>query len=211
MVSLPPATPKYFLLLFGVYLLWWLFWAYLPLFPSDWLLENLLVFIAVPVLMFSQVKVGHSAFALTGVFVFLCLHAVGAHYTYAEVPYREWLGLESSGRNHFDRVVHFLYGLLLMPAFREIFNRMTTLSGIWAFIVPVTFVMAQSELYEIIEWQAALHVGGELGQAYLGTQGDVWDAQKDSSAAAIGAILGWFLYTWALRRDRSTDSTDRPA
>lgn len=211
MASLPPAPSRYFRLLCGIYLLWWLFWSWQPLFPNDWLLENLLVFIAMPLVVFSQVKVKHSSLALTGVFTFLCLHAIGAHYTYAEVPYREWLGLASSGRNHFDRIVHFLYGLLLMPAFREMFNRKTALSGIWAFVVPVTFVMAQSELYEIIEWQAALRVGGDLGQAYLGTQGDIWDAQKDSSAAAVGAVLGWLIYAVVLKLHRNTDSTDRPA
>jgi putative membrane protein len=139
----------------------------------------------------------------------MCLHAIGAHYTYAAVPYREWLGLEIDGRNHYDRFVHFLYGLLLMPVYREIFTRMTVLTGLWSFFVPVTFVMAHSEAYEIVEWQAALRFGGDLGQAYLGTQGDIWDAQKDSFAAAIGAVMGWVLYTAALRWGRNRGNQDR--
>jgi len=211
MANLPTATSRYSLSLLGIYILWWLFWAYQPVHPGDWLLENLLVFLALPLVVYSQLKVGHSTLALTCLFVFMCTHAVGAHYTYAEVPYREWLGMESVGRNHFDRLVHFLYGLLLMPVYREIFRRNAVLPDVWAFIVPITFVMAQSELYEIIEWQAAIRVGGDLGQAYLGSQGDVWDAQKDSSAAAMGAILGWFFYTGVLRRHRNTDSPDPAA
>ncbi|MFZ9348319.1 MAG: DUF2238 domain-containing protein [Arenimonas sp.] len=209
MEILPTASIRYARVLLGGYLLCWVFLAYKPLYPDDWLLENVLVFLSLPVAVYSHRKIGHSKLALTALFAFMCLHAIGAHYTYAAVPYREWLGLEIDGRNHYDRFVHFLYGLLLMPVYREIFTRMTVLTGLWSFFVPVTFVMAHSEAYEIIEWQAALRFGGDLGQAYLGTQGDIWDAQKDSFAAAIGAVMGWVLYTAALRWGRNRGNQDR--
>ena len=196
---LPTASSRFAWTLLLAYLCWWAVLAVNPRYPDDWLLENLLVAIAVPLACYSHIRIRFSAYALGALFLFLCLHAVGAHYTYAEVPYREWLGMAMDGRNQFDRGVHFLFGLLLMPAYLELLSRRAALQGVWRSIVPLAFVMAQSELYEIIEWQAALRFGGDLGQAYLGTQGDVWDAQKDSALAAVGALIGMASYRAVLR------------
>ena len=204
-----PTSPRLAWTLLATYLCWWAVLAVNPLYPDDWLLENLLVAIAVPLACYSHIRIRFSAYALGALFLFLCLHALGAHYTYAEVPYRQWLGLSIDGRNHFDRGVHFLFGVLVMPAYLELLSRRAALQGVWRIIVPVAFMMAQSELYEIIEWQAALRFGGELGQAYLGTQGDIWDAQKDSAMAAVGAVLGLACYKTAFRLCRRPDRPDR--
>jgi len=167
----------------------WSISAYKPWFPRDWLLENILVFIAIPLLVFTRTRFRFSNTNYGLICIFLCFHSVGAHYTYAEVPYAQWLNWNIDGRNHYDRLVHFLFGALIYPALYELCNARFSLRGIWRSLVPLSLIMAQSELYEIIEWQAAVWFGGELGQAYLGTQGDVWDAQKDSFAAALGALL----------------------
>lgn len=183
-------------MLLGIYLAWWLALAISPWYRDDWLLENVLVFIALPVLIVVHRELSRGA--LTAVFVFLMLHAVGAHYTYAEVPYDAWLealtgntlsavlGLE---RNHFDRLVHFLYGLLVTPAVMELLDARAAFRGAWRFLVPFSFMSAHAGIYEIIEWFAAEWFGGELGQAYLGTQGDVWDAQKDSALMVLGVLI----------------------
>ena len=195
----------YPLALLALFAAWWLVLAIAPKYPQDWLLENLLVFIALPLLAWSWRRLRFSNLAYTAMFIFFCLHAVGAHYTYAEVPYARWLsslpGLElSAGRNHFDRAIHFSYGLLMMPAVVELLQARGSLVGIWRNLLPVMFIMSNSELYEIIEWQAAMIFGGDLGQAYLGTQGDIWDAQKDSAMAAIGALIGICAYRFFTRR-----------
>ena len=129
-------------------------------------------------------------------FLFLCLHEVGAHYTYAEVPWREWwaamtgrTGEVVTGRNHFDRLVHFLYGLMLFLPWREVFQRLAGTRGFWSFAWPVVFILASSTLYELLEWAAAVVFGGDLGMAYLGTQGDLWDAHKDMALAGAGGLL----------------------
>jgi putative membrane protein len=174
-----------------------------PSYREDWLLENLLVFIAVPMLVVNYRRLRFSNFAYTCLFLFFVLHEIGAHYTYSEVPWREWLaaagvgdgGIE--GRNHYDRFVHFAYGLLLMPAVCELFERRASPQGLWRWLMPLLFLMAHSVIYELIEWLAALRFGGELGVAYLGTQGDEWDAQKDMALAAFGALIG--LATVAIR------------
>ena len=147
--------------------------------------------------------VTHRAFPLsrisyTTIFVFFCLHAIGAHYTYAEVPYDECVALadrpslnEVFGweRNNFDRVVHFSYGLLLAYPIREVFLRVANVRGFWGYFLPLDLTMSTSMLYELIEWAAAESCGGDLGQAYLGTQGDVWDAHKDMALASLGALI----------------------
>ena len=197
------ARSRYPLILLGLYLAWWSALAIAPHYREDWWLENVLVFGALPLLVWSHRRIGYSNYALTGLFVFFSLHAVGAHYTYSEVPWNAWLkalsgwdAMQSLGlqRNHFDRVVHFGYGLLIVPAVAELLDARGPLRGLWRHLVPITFIMSNSELYEIIEWQAAEVFGGDLGQAYLGTQGDIWDAQKDSLMAMVGAILGLALY-----------------
>ncbi len=124
-----------------------------------------------------------------GFFVFLCFHEVGAHYSYSNVPYPEWLGLPEGGRNHYDRLVHFLYGLLIAYPMREIFLRIADAKGFWGYFLPLDLTLSTSLLYELIEWAAASVFGGELGQDYLGIQGDVWDAHKDMALAGLGATL----------------------
>lgn len=182
--------------LLWLYLAWWAALAVAPWYRADWALENVLVVIAIPILIATHRSLSRGA--LTAVFVFMLLHAVGAHYTYAQVPYEAWstritghslnsmLGLE---RNHFDRMVHFLYGLLVTPAMIEFLDGRILLRGLWRYLIPFTFMTAQAGIYEIIEWAAAEAFGGDLGQAYLGTQGDEWDSQKDSALMVLGALV----------------------
>lgn len=165
---------------------------------EDWLLENLLLVAAVALLMSTYRSLPLSRISYTLIFVFLCLHTLGAHYTYAEVPYdRWWQSLTGSTfnelvgwkRNNFDRVVHFGYGLLLAYPIREVFLRVAGVRGFWGYFLPLDLTMSTSMLYELIEWRAAEFFGGDLGAAYLGTQGDVWDAHKDMALASLGALV----------------------
>jgi len=156
--------------------------------------------VAVPLLVVTHRRLRFSNFAYGCLFLFLVLHEVGAHYTYSEVPWRDWLaaltggdGADQAGRNHYDRVVHFAYGLLIMPAVREFMAARMPAQGLWIWLMPVLFVMSHSVIYELVEWVAAVVFGGDLGVAYLGTQGDEWDAQKDMALAAAGAVCGLLL------------------
>jgi len=176
--------------------------AIAPAYRQDWLLENLLVLVAVPSLVLSYRRLRFSNFAYTCLFLFFVLHEIGAHYTYSEVPWQEWLATMTggdsgagamAGRNHFDRLVHFSYGLLVMPAAWELLQARAAPRGIWRYLLPVLFLVSHSVIYELIEWGAAIVFGGDLGAAYLGTQGDEWDAQKDMALAALGAVTGLLL------------------
>jgi putative membrane protein len=194
------AADRYPLVLLGAFAVIWTILAIAPWYRQDWLLENLLVFVALPLFVYYYRSLRLSNFAYTCLFVFFVLHSIGAHYTYSEVPWREWLaslggrdGLVPEGRNHYDRFVHFTYGLLVLPAAWELIDARMSPRGLWRWLMPLLFMMSHSVIYELVEWIAAEVFGGELGVAYLGTQGDVWDAQKDMALATCGAMLGLLL------------------
>lgn len=192
------AHAKYLSILSVLFVLWWLYLAIAPYDRADWLLENVLVFVFAVAILASYKPFPLSRISYTLIFIFLCLHEVGAHYTYARVPYDAWstqlfgvrindlLGLE---RNHFDRAIHFSYGLLLAYPIREVFIRVAQVRGFWGYFLPLDLTMSTSMLFELFEWGAAEWFGGDLGIAYLGTQGDVWDAHKDMALASLGALI----------------------
>ena len=165
---------------------------------KDWMLENALVVLFVGAMVATYRKLTLSRISYFLIFVFLSLHLIGAHYTYSLVPYDEWFRAVTGSslnelvgweRNNFDRVVHFSYGLLLAYPVREVFLRVARLRGFWGYLFPLDITMSTSMLYELIEWGAAAVFGGELGQAFLGTQGDIWDAHKDMALASGGALI----------------------
>jgi putative membrane protein len=172
-----------------VYAAWWVLMAIKPNDFHDWLLENVLVVFGLGLLFYTARSFPLSRISYTCIFVFMMLHALGAHYTYAQVPYQVWIPALDGGRNQFDRLVHFSYGLLLAYPIREMFLRIGNVRGFWGYFLPLDLTMSTSMLYELIEWAAAEYFGGDLGMAYLGTQGDVWDAHKDMALASLGALI----------------------
>ncbi|HWK74986.1 MAG TPA: DUF2238 domain-containing protein [Povalibacter sp.] len=189
---------KYVGLLAMLLAILWIPLAFDPFDRKDWLLENVLSMLALATLAATYRSFPLSRISYTLIFLFLCLHTVGAYYTYAQVPYDDWWRAltgttfnEMVGwrRNNFDRVVHFCYGLLLAYPIRELFLRVAGVKGFWGYFLPLDLTMSTSMLYELIEWLAAEFFGGDLGMAYLGTQGDVWDAHKDMALASLGALI----------------------
>lgn len=168
----------------------WLVAAINPENRFDWLLENLLVFAAVLVLVYLDRTRPLSDLSYFLIFLFLLLHLLGAHYTYSKTPIGFWLqDLFAQDRNHYDRIVHFSFGLFIVYPVRELLIRYAgtspRLGGYTAFATIATL----SSIYEIIEWIVAILVDPAAAAAYLGTQGDVFDAQKDAGLAIIGAVL----------------------
>lgn len=181
---------RYYLLLLALFLVVWTWAAINPKHPPDWFLENLLVFFFVPIVLLTGRYFRLSAVSYTVITIFMCLHVVGSHYTYAEVPFgytlQEWFGAE---RNMYDRVIHFMFGFLIAYPVREIFVRLAKVKGFWGYYLPFDVALSLSALYEIIEWIVAVIVSPDAGTAFLGTQGDEWDAQKDMVAAGMGAFI----------------------
>ncbi len=196
--------------LLGLFVLVFIGLGIAPAMREDWLLENVLVVAAVAWLVrdWHRLPLSNAAYAL--LFVFGVLHEVGAHYQYSDVPYDAWFAAASGGhsldallgfeRNQYDRLVHFLYGVLVTPAAIEVIEARVRPRGVWRVLVPLTFMMSHALVYELVEWLAASVFGGELGEAYLGTQGDSWDAQKDMALAVAGSVLILPLWLRRLRR-----------
>jgi putative membrane protein len=193
---------RYLAILAVLFAMLWVALAINPSYRHDWALENALVVVFAVAVAASYRALMLSRLSYTLVFLFLCVHEVGAHYTYAEVPYDTWIRAltghslnQAMGweRNHFDRLAHFLYGLLLAYPLREVFLRVADARGFWAYFLPLDFTLSTSGLFELFEWAAAEVFGGDLGVAYLGTQGDVWDAHKDMALATAGALLAMLL------------------
>lgn len=176
----------------------WIATAIQPKYPSDWLLENLLVFAFVGLLVASYRSFQFSNVSYALIALFLALHAYGAHSTYAETPFGFWLRDRFDlSRNHYDRIVHFAFGLLLTYPVRELGLRRAHLRAAWSWWVPFLIVLALSADYELVESWVARIVSPELGDAYLGTQGDGWDAQKDMNAAQVGSLIALGVaWTW---------------
>jgi putative membrane protein len=176
-------------LLAAAYAVVWIITAIRPIDRGDWFIENLLVFAAVPVLIltYRRLPLSDSSYLLLA--IFLALHAVGAHYTYAKVPLGDWMKEALAwDRNHFDRLVHCLFGLLLLIPVREVLIRTVGARGFWSYALSFTVIVSASGFFEIVEAIVAQIVSPELGAAYLGTQGDQWDAQKDMAVAVAGAL-----------------------
>lgn len=189
--------PYHYFLIISFSIVW--VWAAInPLFPHDWLLENYLVFISVPLILLSAryFKLSDTSYGL--ITLFMILHVIGSHYTYAEVPFGDtlqtWLG---ASRNMYDRLVHFSFGFLLAYPIHEIFLKVARAKGFWSYFLPFDLTMSFSAIYEIIEWISVKAVDPEAGIAFLGSQGDVWDAQKDMGLAGLGALIAMLIVAGA--------------
>lgn len=177
-------------LLAGLYAVIWTVAAIDPLSRQDWLLENLLVALTLAIVVWGYWRHPLSDTSYVLITIFMATHAVGAHYTYAEAPPGFWMqeafGLE---RNHYDRVIHCAYGLLLALPFRELVVRTGTIRRPWDSVFAASIIFATSALYEIVEWWVAMIVSPEAAMAFLGTQGDPFDAQKDTALAMAGSVV----------------------
>lgn len=181
---------KYHWFLVVAFLIVWIWAAINPVFPKDWLLENYLVFFFIPIILLVGRYFRLSKVSYTLITLFLILHVIGSHSTYAEVPFgytiQDWLG---ASRNMYDRLVHFSFGFLLFYPIREMFMRLAKVKGFWSYLIPIDLLGSFSAIYELLEWLAARNVDPAAGLAFLGSQGDIWDAQKDMALAILGACV----------------------
>ena len=182
------------------YLLFWIGMSFSPVDVQNWILSSILpcLLVAVLVATHRSFPLSHGSYAL--ITLFLTLHMIGSHYTYAQVPFGQWLesAFEMS-RNPFDRVVHFCFGLLLTYPLLEVFVRLANAGGALASYLSFMTPLGLSGLWEVLESWVARIVSPQLGDAYLGSQGDIWDAQQDMTAAFAGALLCAALTAFAQR------------
>jgi putative membrane protein len=174
----------------GWYLAIWTVTAFNPIDRHAWALENLLVLFFIAVLGLTYRRFAFSNLSYLFLTIFLTLHAIGAHYTYQQTPIGFWLkDAFSLSRNHYDRLIHCAFGLLLVFPVREVLIRFARVHGAWAFSLPVCVIFAVSGLFEICEAVVAEIVSPGKGIEWLGAQGDEWDAQWDMAVTLVGASV----------------------
>ena len=157
--------------------------------PGTWVLEVFPIFLAIPVLVATAKRFPLTPLAYRLLFLHALILMVGGHYTYAKVPLGFWVqDALHLGRNHYDRLGHCAHGIVAAIIAREVLLRRSPLErGKWLFFLVTCVCVAISASYELIEWLAAL-LGGSSADAFLGTQGDVWDTQWDMFMALVGAL-----------------------
>jgi putative membrane protein len=168
--------------------------AYKPKDYATWVLEALPMFLIVSLLYFTRKKFPLTALTYTGVWCLMVGLLIGAHFTYSEVPLFDWIQETfNTKRNHFDRFGHFFQGFVPALAAREFFLRKKiTKNRFWTFFTVCAFCFTFAAFYELIEWWVAVLFGGG-SSAFLGLQGDEWDAQKDMGLALLGSALAQIL------------------
>jgi len=161
---------------------------------ATWVLEVLPVAIGVPLLVVLHPRFRFTPLAYRLVFLHALILMLGGHYTYARVPLGFWVqDLLDLSRNHYDRLGHLAQGFVPAVLAREVLLRRLSLRpGKWLFFLVSSVCLALSACYEFLEWWAAL-IGGEAAEAFLGTQGDVWDTQWDMFLALVGAVSAQLL------------------
>ena len=185
--------------------------GYRPEKVFDWWLENIaaLTFMAVLAATYRRWPLSNLSYVL--IFVYLSMHEWGAEYKYSDVPLGEWMKpwLHTT-RNHYDRVMHFSYGLLLSYPMQEWFMRVVGVTSNWRYLLPVESTLAFSACYEMLEALAASVLTPERGEEFVGMQGDMWDSQKDMLMAGLGAVTAMVVLAavrHAVRRGRKKVAT----
>ena len=179
--------------------------AYHPTMVGDWLLENILVVVLLVALIVTYRRWRLSNTSYWMLFLFLCVHEWGAHHKYADVPLGEWMkSVFQTERNHYDRVAHFAFGVFFAYPFEEILVRWAHVRNGWRYYLPVDMALAAGGGYEIVEAIVATIVSPEACEAFVGLQGDIWDAQKDIALAGIGAALTMTALMAIRRRNSNT-------
>lgn len=164
--------------------------------PFTWFLECIPAFLGVVVLIATYKKFQFSNFTYFMIFLHCIILIVGGHYTYAKVPLFDWLKeVLHQSRNNYDKLGHFAQGFVPALIIREIFSRKHVVNGNkWLSFIIISISLAISAFYELIEWFVSINTG-ESGDAFLGTQGYIWDTQSDMLTALIGSITAIALFS----------------
>ena len=181
--------------LLGVYGVLFTVLAFNPIDRPTWFAENLTVWLVVGCILGLYaygMRFSKTAYAL--MFVFIYLHTIGGHYTFALVPFDYVTNFFDFERNHFDRIAHFSVGFYAFALAELMYRKQLVSSRIILFTYPVFFIATIAMSYELIEWIYSASADLEASLAYLGSQGDIWDAQKDMLADTLGAITAMTLF-----------------
>jgi putative membrane protein len=162
-----------------------------PVGRFNWLMETFPAIIGGTILVITYRRFPLSNLTYFLIWFFSLILMTGGHYTYADVPIGNWFrDIFHLSRNHFDRFGHFFQGVIPAMTVRELILRTSPMKrGKWLFFICVSIALAISASYELFEWRYAVTFGGKQADDFLGSQGDIWDAQQDMFQALCGAIV----------------------
>lgn len=174
-------------------------------FPKQQLLQHLGTLLVSSILLFDLKTKRLSLPSFIGVFLFILLHVIGARWIYSFVPYQSFFGSFgidihellklNTHRNHYDRFVHFSFGVLMFPYVYEVFKHRIK-NSILCLLLGWFSIQTFSMIYEVFEWLLTVLISGEAATDYNGQQGDIWDAQKDMALAMLGSSLVSIVYLY---------------
>lgn len=188
-------------ILLGCYLALFIVLGVAPYDRAVWVAENLPIVAIVLLLVITWRKQRFSAAAYLLMACLIFLHTIGGHFTFERVPFDFVTELFGFQRNHYDRLAHFTVGFYAFPCAELLLRRRWVNSPLILYLFPVFFIFTVAAGYELFEWQYALHADPSAGLAVLGSQGDIWDAQKDMLADALGGIVATTLFFLIRRRE----------
>lgn len=186
-------------ILLGLYLLVFSILAVSPYDRSVWWAENVPVMLIVALLVLTRNRYRFSDASYILMSVFLIMHTVGGHYTFERVPFDWVMDWFSHERNHYDRVAHFSVGFYAYPIAELLLVRQLVRSRVVLYLFPLFSIVTVAGAYEVIEWWYAVSADEAAGIAVLGSQGDIWDAQKDILADTLGAVVAMQLFFFVYR------------
>lgn len=202
-------SSKFLFWLLGIYVVEFLVLAFNPVDRTTWVIENITVWIILAVIVglyLRGIRFSKTAYAMA--FVLIYLHTIGGHWTFALVPFDWVTHFFGFSRNHFDRVAHFSVGFYAFAITEWLWSKKMVANKFLLFTYPIFVIATIAMSYELVEWIYAAIANPEAGIAYLGSQGDIWDAQKDMLADTLGAIFAtttfFFLKNiWKIKSDKN--------
>ena len=202
-----PSTRRLPQVLLGLYAILFIVCGIAPYDRAVWWAENLPIVAVVAVIAWFARRHRFSTAAWLFMAILPALHTIGGHYTFERVPFgfvTDFFGFE---RNHYDRMAHFTVGFYAYPM-AELLVAWRLINARWiAYVFPLSVILALAGLYELFEWQYAVLGDPAAGHAVLGSQGDVWDAQKDILADGLGALFALGVFALSNRNRASGGAT----
>lgn len=191
------------LLLLAVYIVLFTVCAISPYDRAVWWAENIPIIMIVAVIVWISRHFRFSPLSYCLMACLIYLHTIGGHYTFERVPFDWVTDLFGFSRNHYDRMAHFSVGFYAYPIAELLLVKSLVRSRWILFLFPVFTIFTVAGVYEIFEWLYAVSADAEAGTAVLGSQGDIWDAQKDMLADGLGSIFAMGLFGWVHRNTLS--------
>jgi putative membrane protein len=182
-----------------------------PIYPREMYLQHSATIAVAIFLIYSAIKNNLSNTSFILIVVFMIFHIIGARWIYSNTPYDQWIssltGFEINSyfgfkRNHYDRLIHFLFGFLILIPLQEIFQRNPYIKRGTGLLLAFLSILSMSMLYEVFEWMLSIVLSPDAAEAYNGQQGDYWDAQKDMALALLGALSMLFILRISHRKRR---------